>query len=690
MKSSKALMALAAAGVYGACWLLARMRARAAERKYPPAGRFVKVEEAAVHYLRAGAGRPVVLLHGSDGFLQDYTTTVLDRIAAEYDAIALDRPGHGYSEIPRGERASAPVQARILHEALARLGVERPLLVGHSWSGLLLLIYAWKYPEDVAGLVLLAPWIYPGRAGEPLLRVASQPRIARLLFPLFTLIKPPVVRWFLRDAFGAASVPTAYREQAEALWLRTPDQLAATARENSGNRRALRGFRPAAISDRIPVLVAVGDRDRVTPPARQALRLKSELPHSRVAIIEGAGHELLHTSPDAVLQSIRDCWSEADALALKPVPPESLSRPERASYARARELVMRYGWNSAAYQILNPDIEHWFTLDGEGCVGYVRWAGVRVVAGAPVCVEDRLTAVAAEFEQQAKAAGDSVCYFGAADRLRNALVSLPAHTAIPIGAQPGWRPERWLDILKRHRSLRAQLNRARNKGVAVTEWGPAQATSNAALQRCFEEWSATHAGFSLHFLTEPVALDRLADRRVFVAEREGLPVGFLVATPVPERKGWLVEQIVRGADAPNGTAELLIDGLMRTMAGEGSAFVTLGLAPLSRRGGVAPARRLWLRLLLAWVRAHGARFYNFEGLDAFKAKFQPDQWETVYAISNEPRFSARTLYAVAAAFTEGAPLLAVAGAIASAVRQEWRWLRQPMSGERSEPKPTGK
>jgi pimeloyl-ACP methyl ester carboxylesterase len=198
----------------------------------------------------------VVLLHGSDGFLQDYTSTIFDRIAAEFETIALDRPGHGYSEIPYGERASSPVQARILHEALAQLGIERPILVGHSWSGLLLLTYAWKYPADVGGLVVLAPWIYRGRFGEPLLRVVSQPWIARLLFPLFALVKPFVVRWFLRDAFASEAVPAPYRDQAEALWLRTPDQLAATARENSGNRRALSGFSPSAISPRIPVLIA--------------------------------------------------------------------------------------------------------------------------------------------------------------------------------------------------------------------------------------------------------------------------------------------------------------------------------------------------------------------------------------------------------------------------------------------------
>ena len=685
-----------AAVSYGACWLAGRWQARRAELACPPIGQFVSVESVPLHYVRRGSGRPVVLLHGSDGFLQDYTLTVMDRIAAGADAIAFDRPGHGYSELPPGASATAPVQARLIHGALRKLGVERPILVGHSWSGLLLLYYAWKYPDDVSGLVLLAPWIYPGRLGEPFLRFVSQPWISIVLYPLFVPIKRFVIHQYLVQGFHPASVPETYSLQAETLWLRTPRQLAATARENSGNRRALRGFSPDLVSSAIPVVVVVGDQDRVTPPDRQARRLKEELPQARLTVLLGTGHELAHSVPDAVIDAIADCAALAESADRREAPAEGpasalaprtyqtdRSNPtDQSDYERARELVMRFGWNSAAYQILNTDIEHWFTSDGEACIGFVRWGGVRVAAGAPVCAEDRLAEVAAEFEREARLTGERVCYFGAAERLRSALLALPAHSALPVGAQPGWRPEHWEEILKRHRSLRAQLNRARNKAIVVTEWEAARAASDADLQRCFEEWTATHAGFSLHFLTEPVALNSLADRRVFVAERDGVPAGFLVAAPIPERRGWLVEQIVRGSTAPNGTAELLIDGLMRAVAAERSDFVTLGLAPLSRRGGVAPARRLWLRLLLAWVRAHGTRFYNFEGLDAFKGKFQPDFWEPIYAISNEPRFSVRTLYGIAAAFTEGAPLTAITRALFAAVRQEWRWIRYPVRIEK--------
>ena len=78
--------------------------------------------------------------------------------------------------------------------------------------------------------------------------------------------------------------------------------------------------------------------------------------------------------------------------------------------------------------------------------------------------------------------------------------------------------------------------------------------------------------------------------------------------------------------------------------------------------------------MFAWARAHGRRFYNFDGLDKFKSKFHPDAWEPIYAISNEPKFSFRSLYAIMAAFTDGPPPWTFVRAVARAAWQEWRWI----------------
>ena len=74
---------------------------------------------------------------------------------------------------------------------------------------------------------------------------------------------------------------------------------------------------------------------------------------------------------------------------------EGISAVYTSDLARARELVLRHGWNAAAYQILNPGISLWFSRAGDAVAGYSAWGRVRVVAGAPVCPPGRLEAVAA-------------------------------------------------------------------------------------------------------------------------------------------------------------------------------------------------------------------------------------------------------------------------------------------------------
>ncbi|MDR3688768.1 MAG: DUF2156 domain-containing protein [Fimbriimonas sp.] len=341
---------------------------------------------------------------------------------------------------------------------------------------------------------------------------------------------------------------------------------------------------------------------------------------------------------------------------------------------RARELVLEFGWNSTCFQILNPGIELWFSASGNAVVGYVLRKRVRVVAGAPVCSQDALEAVIREWEDAAEAAGHSVCYFGAEARLNGCLIGRPGYSTVSLGAQPSWNPQDWESIFERDRTLRAQRSRAVNKHVVVREWSSAQAINSPELRRCLTEWLTTRGLPPMHFLVEPETLGCLDGRRVFVAEQGGRVVGFLVLSPVPERNGWLTEQFPRALNAPNGTVEILMDYAIRAVAESGAEYVTMGIVPLSLHGLPNPLPNpRWLIALTNWVRAHGRRFYNFDGLDWFKTKFRPQQWEPIYVISKEDRFSMRSLLAIAAAFSDRSPTSAILRGLLRALRQEVQW-----------------
>jgi phosphatidylglycerol lysyltransferase len=669
-------LSILAASVLGALllWLYGVLKAVRGEKRYPPEGEFVTVEGVRLHYVRKGSGPPVILLHGSDGFLQDFPAPLLGHLALEYDVIAFDRPGHGYSEAPE-ETLGPAVQARLLLFAWQKLGIEKPLLVGHSWSGSLLMNFAVAQPDEITGIVLLGAWLYGSEEPLPLLfKLPQLPVIGPLIVcTLLPLVKRLLIRITVGEAFSPDPIPSDYERAANALWQRWPWQTHLFVAENESDRPFLTALEPHYPAINLPVIIVTGDMDKVVPPERHSFRLHRDLPASELIVLPHTGHEVQQTRPAEVIEAINRCFTLSKSTGAEKTAKQRPKLP--APLERARELVLKYGWNSTAYQILHPDMEHWFSEDGDAVVGYVQRGRVFVVAGSPICAESRLLDVAEEFERYAAAKGYRVCFFAAGTRLR-ALLDQGTHSTVVMGAQPSWNPEHWSDILSKSSSLRAQLNRAKNKGVSVSEWTTKRAQSDSALRACLDEWLSTRSFPRLHFLTETVSLDHLQDRRIFVAEREGSPIGFLVASPVPDRNGWLVEQIVRGNSTPNGAVELMVDDAMRTFADESSEYVTLGLAPLSRRAHSEDVQRVaWLKLLMAWVRAHGRRFYNFEGLDAFKAKFKPDAWEPIYAISNEPRFSFGTLYAVAAAFSEGSPVWAVARALWMAVLQELNWLK---------------
>lgn len=349
----------------------------------------------------------------------------------------------------------------------------------------------------------------------------------------------------------------------------------------------------------------------------------------------------------------------------------------RDRYERARDLVMKYGWNSTCFQIVNPGIEYWFGPDENSVVGYVNSGNVRVVAGAPVCPADKLEDVTAEFENTAAADSQSVCYFGAEGRLESLFGRSSTHSKVLLGAQPVWDPNKWATLTTSHGSLRAQFNRARNKGVKIREWTTEEAHDNADLRSCLEAWLSSKGLPALHFVVEPETLRRLENRRIFVAEHGATVAAFLLLSPVPVRSGWLTEQFPHVTGAPNGTVELMMDAAIRKLASEGYEYVTLGLSPLSKRAKIEPFDNpLWLRFSLAWMRKHGQRFYNFDGLDRFKSKMMPEYWEPIFAISNEPEFSGKTMWAIAKAFTENRPFKVIGGGMRRAAADELKTFRK--------------
>ena len=118
-------------------------------------------------------------------------------IAKRHRVIAFDRPGFGYSERPHGSAWSAGTQAEVIRDVFAVLGVNRPIVLGHSWGAAVALALGLNHPDAVRGLVLLSGYYYPTLRADvlfssptaipilgDLLRYSVSPFIGRAMLPL--------------------------------------------------------------------------------------------------------------------------------------------------------------------------------------------------------------------------------------------------------------------------------------------------------------------------------------------------------------------------------------------------------------------------------------------------------------------------------------------------------------------------
>ncbi|MAN60417.1 MAG: alpha/beta hydrolase, partial [Parvibaculum sp.] len=134
------------------------------ERRFGRHGHLVSVDGVDLHYVDVGpddlAGEtkaPIVLIHGASGNLRDFEASILPELAKTHRVLAFDRPGHGWSARPDIADAHDPArQAALIHAALKKLGVKRPVMLGHSWGGAVATAYATRFGPDMSGLLVLA------------------------------------------------------------------------------------------------------------------------------------------------------------------------------------------------------------------------------------------------------------------------------------------------------------------------------------------------------------------------------------------------------------------------------------------------------------------------------------------------------------------------------------------------------
>ncbi|CAN5557966.1 alpha/beta hydrolase [soil metagenome] len=251
-----------------------------------------------IAYERAGAGSPLVLLHGGLGDSRDWRRQI-PAFAQEFDVIAWDAPGCGQSSDPPEETFRLAEYADCLAGLIALLELERPHVLGLSFgAGLALELYK-RSPETPRTLILASA--YAGWAGS----LPPEEVEARLHGVLRDSDRPPeeLVGEWLPSLRSESTPPEAVNDMVAIMSEFHP----------VGARAMARSFAEADLRDvlssiEVPTLLLYGEQDQRSP-LHIADELHARIPNSDLMVIPGVGHMSNYDDPerfnDAVLTFLR-------------------------------------------------------------------------------------------------------------------------------------------------------------------------------------------------------------------------------------------------------------------------------------------------------------------------------------------------------------------------------------------------
>jgi pimeloyl-ACP methyl ester carboxylesterase len=299
--------AAAFAGIAGVSALANGRAEKAEEARLPPAGRFLRLGRARLHYVERGVGPPVLLFHGNGATWADFAVSgLMDRLAERHRVIAFDRPGFGHSARPVGRRWTAEAQAALLMRAARALGVHRPVVVGHSWGALVGLHAAIAFPDELAGLVLLGGYLVPERRMDvALLSIPGLPLIGRLIS--YTLL-PILARHYSGEAVGRIFAPNPVPERflrrfPAGIALRA-SQLYASSQDNASMNASAAAAQRRLDRIKAPVAILAGAEDAIVDTDRHSAALHRNLPGSTFEALPGIGHMMHYFARDEVAAAV--------------------------------------------------------------------------------------------------------------------------------------------------------------------------------------------------------------------------------------------------------------------------------------------------------------------------------------------------------------------------------------------------
>ncbi len=258
---------------------------------------WIDVNRNDIYYTEAGTGQPIVFLHGfsscSEAWFQQFAL-----FGNRYHVIAYDSINHGHSaNSPRDE--DEPDRVDELEGFLVAMNIERPVLIGNSMGAATLLRWATRHPSDAAALVASGMGVMTPDAQrtapvrEPLPEDKLYAPVGASFTPGFKDEQPLMLERY-------------YRIRSTATRLEALRNLRQPSKKTQGERAEL-AERVESIKS--PMLIIVGELDRLKPAAQRLSELKPEAEYHEIA---GGPHNAYWEMPDKWNAPVGDFLARVD------------------------------------------------------------------------------------------------------------------------------------------------------------------------------------------------------------------------------------------------------------------------------------------------------------------------------------------------------------------------------------------
>lgn len=264
----------------------------------------IKVGELQFYYETYGAGEPLVLIPGFRTGLWLWFKQV-EALAQKFRVIVFDPRGIGQSDYP-DEPFTITTLADDTARLLSALGIERAHILGASFGGFVAQEFAIAHPQMTRSLILCCTSF--GGAGHLLPSISTMQALAAIE----GLNTEERTRRNLLAAFSTEFISECPEEIEQVIKLRLQNPV--TDRTHFAQLQAAASFDAAARVSKIkaPTLLLTGDEDTIVPPGNSR-NLASQIPHSKLAIIEGGSHMFFIEQPEKFNRAVLEFLEAAES-----------------------------------------------------------------------------------------------------------------------------------------------------------------------------------------------------------------------------------------------------------------------------------------------------------------------------------------------------------------------------------------